>query len=161
VTVDTGPGAGFATTSVAELLTPSLVATMETDPGAIAATLPVDDTVASVGAALLHVIARPERTLPAASRVTATACVDWPTFRLDEFRVTVTDATGAGGGTSTDIVTAELLPSTDSLMLALPLATAVTRPPLETVATVGLVLLHAGTREASTLPDASYTVAVS
>jgi hypothetical protein len=155
VTVDTGAGAEFATTSVAELLMPSLVATMETDPGAIAATLPLEDTVARVGSALLHVIVRPVRTLPAASRVTATACVDWPTLRFDVLRVTLRDATGAGGGGSTDIVAAALLPSTDALMVAFPLATAVTRPLVETVATVGFELLHEGAREASTLPAPS------
>ena len=60
-------------TSVAELDTPSLVATMLTEPAARAETTPEVDTVASAGAALLHVTVRPVTTLPAASRVTATA----------------------------------------------------------------------------------------
>jgi len=64
------------TTRVAELDTPSLVALMLTEPAAIADTTPEADTVASAGAPLLHVMVRPVTTLPAASRVTATACVD-------------------------------------------------------------------------------------
>ena len=60
-------------TSVAELDTPSLVATMLTEPAAMAETTPEVDTVASAGAALLQAMVRPVTTLPAASRVTATA----------------------------------------------------------------------------------------
>jgi len=58
---------------VAELDTPSLVALMLTEPAASAETTPEADTVASAGAALLHAMVRPVTTLPAASRVTATA----------------------------------------------------------------------------------------
>lgn len=60
-------------TRAAELDTPSLVATMLAEPAAIAETTPEVDTVASAGAPLLHAIVRPVTTVPAASRVTATA----------------------------------------------------------------------------------------
>ena len=60
-------------TRAAELDTPSLVAVMLTDPAAKAETTPEVDTVASAGAPLVQVMVRPVTTLPAASRVTATA----------------------------------------------------------------------------------------
>ena len=49
---------------------------MVAEPAAMAVTTPLDDTVASCGAALLHVMVRPVRVFPFASFSTAFACVD-------------------------------------------------------------------------------------
>jgi uncharacterized protein (DUF849 family) len=130
-------------------------------PAATAVTTPLDDTVASCGAALLHVMARPESTLFDASRSTADACVVCPAFSDCAPNVTLTLATGAGGGASTPIAALADLPSTVALIMVLPCDTAVTRPAFDTVATVGFDDDHVGTRDVRTLPAASYAVAES
>jgi len=160
-TVATGCAVGAVMTSVAAPLTPSLVATMLTEPAPIVVTVPSVDTEASDGTALVHDTLRPLSKLPDASRTSACADVVCPTLTVGLWIVTVTAATPAGGGSATATVALELFPSTDALMLALPLATPVTRPELETVATVGFELLHTGTRDVSGLPDASYATAES
>jgi len=149
------------TTSVALPDCPSLVAMIVAEPGAIAVTTPEDDTVASCGAALLHVIDLPERTTPAASRRTADAWVDWPTFNACAASETDTVATGACGGAATATAALADLPSTVAVIVVLPCETPVTRPVLDTVATVGFAEDHVGTRDGSTLPAPSNAVAVS
>jgi hypothetical protein len=86
----TGAGGGVAMVIEAAPLTPPLVAMIETLPGANAVTRPDSDTVASVGSLLLQVIEAPEIGAPLTSRAMATACVDCPTFRVDELTVTST-----------------------------------------------------------------------
>jgi len=131
------------------------------EPAATAVTTPFAETVASSGAALLHEMVRPVRTVPEASRSTALAWVDWPTDNDCEARETATVATGAGNGASTPIAALALFPSTVATIVALPVETPVTRPSFATVATVGLDDDHVGTRDVSKFPDASYTDAES
>ena len=77
------------------------------------------------------------------------------------FNVTAIDATGAGAALATETLAGALFPSTVAVTVAVPFDTPVTRPELETVATMGLELLQVGTREARTFPLASVAVAVS
>jgi len=74
-TVATGAGGGAATVTVAALVLPSLVATIDAEPAATAVTNPEADTVATSGLALDQMIVRPVRTFPAASTSVAVACV--------------------------------------------------------------------------------------
>jgi hypothetical protein len=69
--------------------------------------------------------------------VTTTACVDWPTVKLLLFKVTVTEATGTGVTVS---VAEPEMPSLVAIIDAVPTATDVTKPVLETVATLVLLL---------------------
>jgi len=97
----TGAGAGAFTVSVAEPVTPSLVARIATLPAATAVTSPVLDTVARAVFALLHVTVRPVSTLLFASRSVAVACVVCPAVTVDALNATLTDATGGGAGAVT------------------------------------------------------------
>ena len=120
------------TVTVAVPLFPSLVAVITDVPTATAVMTPAPDTVATDGEALLHVTVRPASTPPTESRVTAVACVVVPSTIDDEASVTTTALTGTG-----DTVTAAvaLCPSLVAVMVAVPGATAVTRPLADTVAT--------------------------
>jgi hypothetical protein len=111
VTVATGMACGACTVSDAVPVLVSLVAVIVAEPAAIAVTRPVGDTVATEVLLLVHATARPVSTLPAASRVTAVACVDWPVCTVAAPRETVTVATttgpggGGGGGVGADDTT--------------------------------------------------------
>jgi hypothetical protein len=73
-TVTDATGAGAAVTViVAEPVIPSLVATMFAVPAATAVTRPLVLTVAMVVFELLHVMVRPVKVFPLASRSVATA----------------------------------------------------------------------------------------
>src|SRR2546422_8095146 len=122
----------FATVTVAVPLFPSLVTVIVADPAATPVTSPVADTVAMAGFALVHVIARPVRTLPAASLGVAVSCAVLPTKTFVVAGLTATEATG-----TVDTVTAAvpLWPSLVAVIVAAPTATPVTSPLAETVAT--------------------------
>jgi hypothetical protein len=137
------------------------VATIEAEPAAIVVTRPLEETVASCGAALLHVTERPVNTAPDASRRTAVACAVCPTFTFVALNDTATVATGSGAAGSTVIAAFADLPSTVATMFAFPTETPVTRPSAETVATAAFDDAHVGTREPSRFPLPSYAVAVS
>jgi hypothetical protein len=79
--------------------------------------------------------------------------------RVDEFGDTVTAATGTGAGALTVMTDVPLLPSLRAVIVALPAATAVTRPELDTVAKPVLLELHETTRPLSTLLFASRVTA--
>jgi hypothetical protein len=79
-------------------------------------------------------------------------------FTLPGDGVTVTDATGA---TVTVIAVVPLLPSLVAVIVAVPTATADTRPLPDTVATAGASLDHAILRPVRTAPVESFVVAVS
>src|SRR5207247_1170946 len=109
-----------------------------------------------------HVSARPVRTVPALSLVTALSWTAWPAGTLADAGLTVTDATGAGaGGAVTVIAAVPLLPSLVAVIVAEPAATPVTRPLVFTVAAAVLLLIHTIVRPESGLPFASFGVAVS
>src|SRR6185436_6411284 len=94
-----GGGAGAACTVTLALPDfPSLVAVITAVPAATPLTLPDEFTVAVLGLLELQVMARPESTLPLASRVTAVACTFAPGSRDDADSETVIEATAAGVG---------------------------------------------------------------
>jgi hypothetical protein len=78
--------------------------------------------------------------LPFPSLRTATACVVCPIVRLLLFNVNVTEATGGGGAAVTVSVAEPEIPSLVAVITAVPTATALTAPVLDTVATLVLPL---------------------
>lgn len=148
---------GAVTVRLAEPVLPSLVATTDADPGATPVTTPFDATVATAVFELDHVTARPVRTLPAESFVTAVACVVPPVVRLELASVTDTLATGF---TTTVTLAVPALPSLVAVIVAEPAATAVTMPVAATVATPVFELDHVTARPVSTLPAESFVTAV-
>lgn len=160
MTLATGLGVGATTVNVAAPVCPSLVAMTEAVPGATAVTRPAAVTVATSGLALDHVTVRPVRTLPAASRSVAVACVPCPAARDVEPRETTIAATGAGAGAAIDTAAVAETASLRAVTVVPPAATAVTRPLEETVAIVGFDDDQVTARLARIAPLASRTVAV-
>jgi hypothetical protein len=138
---------------------PSLVAVMVVLPTTSPVTSPAPDTLPVAGVPDVQEIARPVRTLLFASRVTAESCTVDPTVMDVLDGVTETVATGAGAGALTVMTDVPLLPSLSAVIVALPAATAVTRPELDTVAKPVLLELHETTRPLSTLLFASRVTA--
>src|SRR6266568_4036511 len=151
-------GGAAAGTVIAELpLFPSLVAVIFAKPGATPVTSPLPLTVATPGASVDQVIARPESGLPLASSGVAVSCCVPPTRIVALVGLKLTDATG----TMTVIAALPLLPSLVAVMVAVPAASAVTSPLPFTVATPGASLDQVIVRPESGLPLASSGVAVS
>src|SRR3989440_9955960 len=163
VTDATGAGVdGVVTVIAAVPLCPSLVAVMVSAPAASPVTRPLPLTVATLVLSLVHVTVRPVNTLPAASFSVAVSCTALPASTVAEDGVTVTVATGAGGGGVVTVIAAvPLCPSLVAVMVADPAATPLTRPLPLTVATLVLALVHVTVRPVNTLPAASRSVAVS
>ena len=136
---------------------PSLVAVIVVVPTSSVVTRPPLLTVATAVFELLHTIARPVSTLLDASRVTAVACDVAPTATDVGASDTLTLATGAAVTVSTAL---PICPSLVAVIVAVPTASVVTRPPLFTVATAVFELLQVTVRPASTLLDASRVTAV-
>jgi hypothetical protein len=158
VTVATGITAA-ATTVIADVpLLPSLVAVIVAPPGDLPVTTPLVETVATLGALVVHVIARPVRTLPAASLRVAESPTVRPWTTLADAGLTVTVATGSGA-----IVTVDdpLFPSLVAVITTVPGLIVLTRPVDETVAKLALLVLQLTTRSVTTAPFWSFTVAVS
>src|SRR5687768_13560725 len=88
-------GAGL-TVSCALPDLPSLVAVIVVDPPATPVTRPLALIVALVPSDVDHAMARPARTLPAASSVVAVSCSELPTASAAAGGDTVTVATGTG-----------------------------------------------------------------
>jgi len=133
------------------------VAVIVADPAPTALTIPLVETVAAAGALLAQVTTRPDSTAPAESFIVALSWTDPPTRRLEDGGVTLTDATG-----TTDTVTLEvpLWPSLVAVMVADPLARALTRPSDETDATLGALLDQVIVRPLNTFPEPSSVVAM-
>ena len=129
---------------------------MDTVPPATAVTRPRFETVAIAEFDVLHATDRPVMALPSASLATAVACVVLPATRLELPRVTPTDDTTA---VETVRFALPLTPSTVALIEVEPLATAVTTPWLDTVATLGFELAHVTARPEMPLPAESRAVA--
>jgi hypothetical protein len=121
-------------------------------PAATAVTVPDALTVATLVLLELQVIARPVRTAPEASRVTADAVVVVPTYKEASAIDTETVATG-----TFETVTAAwpVMPSLVAMTFAVPAATAVTVPDALTVATPVLLELQTTGRPLRTLLAAS------
>jgi hypothetical protein len=141
----------------------SLVAVIVALPTATTVTKPLAFTETRAGLELDHVTTRPVSTLLLASRVTAESCWVAPSRRLALEGETVTDATGAGAVTVMAAV--PVFVSLVAVIVALPVALAVTSPDAETVLMAGLLELQAITRPvnvlllASRVTDESCTVA--
>ena len=168
VTVTDATGARIVTVAVA--LFPPLVAVSVTVPGvADAATRAVTELcvapptevtasiVTFVGSEDVQVTVRPESTNPAASRTSALK-PRVPPGSTDAVSVRITtEATGA----ATVIDAVPVRPSLVAVIVAEPMATAVTSPVLETVALVVSDELHVTVRPVSVLLIMSRSVAVS
>jgi hypothetical protein len=157
LTVTVATGAGL-TVSVALLVLPSLTAMICTDPAPAAVTIPVGETVAIALSPELQVTARPVRIFPLASRVVAVACVVCPTVMVGEARDTVTIATGIG---TTVIEDVPVCPSLVARIVALPSASALTRPLDDTLAIEGALDDQVTVRPVRTTLFASLVSAVS
>src|SRR6266853_1043568 len=154
-----GPEDAVRTVIDAVPLLPSLVAVIVTGPpAATPVTRPLPFTLAIVLSLDCQVITRPVSGLPLASFGVAVSCTVPPTATLAEAGVTVTEATGTGVTVMADV---PLWPSLVAVIVAEPATFAVTSPVPFTVATVVLLLDHATVRPVSTLPLASFRVAVS
>src|SRR5438132_7636184 len=153
------PGGGAAVTVTVDVpLAVPLVAVIVAGPTTRALTSPEEETVATEMLLDVHVIGRPLRTFPFASRVTADSCTVRPAWTLGDAGETETEATGAGGLT---VNGAEpVFPSLVATMLAVPAATAVTTPPVVTVAMLVFDDDQTITRPVKTFPFASRVVAV-
>jgi hypothetical protein len=149
---------GTTVTVIADVpLLPSLVAMTVAKPAVTAVTKPLD-TVATVGALVDHVIVRPVSTLPAESFSVALSCTVLPMRSVFVAGATVTVATG----TSVTVIDAvPLCPSLVAVIVALPRATPVTRPLVDTVAIPASLVDQVTARPDSALPAESFGVAVS
>jgi len=154
-TVATGGGV-TVTAAVPDAL--PLVAVIVAVPAVTPVTTPVAETVATDVGAALHVTVRPVSTLPAASLTVAVSGAVAPTATLTVLGVMVTLAAGTS---VTVIVELPVCPSLVAVTIDVPGATAVTTPVDDTVATAGVPELHVIVRPVSTLPAASFNVAVS
>src|SRR2546427_517574 len=84
----------FATVTDADALFPSLVAVIVAVPAATPVARPFDDTVATDGFKLDHVIPRPVSTVPVESFAVAVSCTVPPTRMFAALGATTTEATG-------------------------------------------------------------------
>ena len=150
-------------------VTPSLVATMLVVPALAAVTTPLALTLATLALLLVQVTARPDNTVPLASRKTALAWVVWPIVRPEAPSVTATVATGAGGGggggggggPAVTVTTAcPLTASLTAMMSAVPAACDVTTPVALTVATLTLDVDQLMVLPVRATPLASFVTAV-
>jgi len=148
---------GASDTPTADVaLCPSLVAVIVVLPGPTGVTTPADDTVATVGTLDVHVTTRPVNTFPLPSLVTAVSvAVAPPTRSVVLVGVTVMDATGTF---DTVITAVPLLPSLVAVIVAVPGATAVTTPLLDTVAMAVALDVQVTTRPDTSVPFASRNV---
>lgn len=126
-------------------------------PGVAPVTSPVPLTVAVLLSREDHVTVRPVRTVPFASRSVTDNCTVPLVATLAECGLTVTEATG-GAETVTPAV--PILPSLVAVIVAEPTATAVTRPPADTVATDVFDEAHVMVRPPNAVPVESRGVAV-
>jgi hypothetical protein len=139
-------------------LFPSLVAVIVALPTATPVTSPVVETVATAALLDCQVTTRPVKTPPAESFVVAVSWIVPPGARLSVGGATTTVLTGTG---DTVIVLDPLLPSLVAVIVAVPVATAVTEPNAVTAATAALLVAHVTTRSVTTFPNESVTVTVS
>src|SRR2546425_6734923 len=137
-------------------LTVSDVAVIVAAPVVTPLTSPLPVTVATAGLLDAQLTVRPVRVLPFASLRVAVSWTVWPVGTEAGAGVTVTDATGAGGGGAVTVIAAvPLFPSLVAVSVAAPTATPVACPAPFTVATAGLLLDHVTVRPPSGLPKRS------
>src|SRR6266581_1060814 len=146
------------TVTAAVPLCPSLVAVIVAAPTAAPVTRPLAETVATAPLLVAQLTTRPLSGLPLASLGVAVSCTVPPTYRLGAVGLTVTDATGTF---ATVTLAVPLGPSLVAVIVAVPAATPVTSPVADTLAIAPFALAHVTTRPVSTLPAASFGVALS
>jgi hypothetical protein len=129
-----------------------------TGPALTLVTSPAGDTDAIAVLPELHVTLRPVKMLPFTSRVVAVACVVCPTVIDVEASDTVTRNTGTGTTVIDDV---PAFPSLVAVIVALPIATAVTRPVVDTLAIEGALDDQVTVRPLRTLLLASRVSAAS
>src|SRR5216117_2909488 len=152
------PGCGACTVTVALPLCPSLVAVIVAAPAATPVTTPLELTVATEVLPLDQDTARPGSGVPFASFGVATSCTA-PFTRIDAAGgLTLTDATGT---LVTVMVALPLFPSLVAVIVADPVANAVTSPLASTPATLDWLDDQITARPERALPAASSGVAVS
>src|SRR5436190_7369435 len=140
-------------------LRPSLVAVIVTGPpAATPLTSPLPFTLAIALLLDCQVTTRPVNGLPFASLGVAVSCTVLPTATPAVAGVTVTDATGTG---VTVMAAVPRSPSLVAVIVAEPATFAVPSPLLLTVATGVVLRDHATGPPVSTVPFASFRVAVS
>jgi hypothetical protein len=154
ITVATGAG---VTVSVALPLLPSLVPVMFAVPTVTAVTSPSLETVATAILSELQAMLRSVSTPPLASLSVAVACAVSTAVIVLGASATDTEATGTG---ITVTVALPIFPSLVAVIVAVPGATAVTKPDEDTVATAEASELQTMVRPVSTLLPASSVVAV-
>jgi hypothetical protein len=98
--------------------------------------------VATAASLVDHVMEAPVITVPFASRAVAVRVVDQATFTVAVDGDTAIVAIGPGAAGVTDTLADPATPSIVAVIVAVPLATPVTRPDDETVATPGVPLVH-------------------
>src|SRR5438874_3237546 len=157
VTATEATGAAVTVTSDVRLC-PSVVAVMVAVPAATPVTSPLLFTRATAVLLLDLVLPRALSGFPLASFGVAVSCTVAPCCTLAGDGLTVTEATGTA---VTVMLEVPLLPSDVAVMVAEPAVTPLTSPLPPTVATDVLLLDHVTTRPVSTLPLASFRVAVS
>src|SRR5437773_20373 len=139
-------------------LFPSLVAVIVAVPAALAVARPPLLTLATPVLPLAHDTTRPDRVLPFASLSVAVNCTVCPTCTPADAGVTATEATETGVTLTDDV---PLCPSLVAVMVADPVATAVTTPLPLTRAIVVSLLDQVRARPDNGVPVASLGVAVS
>src|SRR6266568_3210101 len=150
---------GTCTTVMADVpLCASLVAVIVAAPASFPVTSPLALTVAAAVLLDTQVTVRPVRVLPFASLRVAVSCTVWPSFTLADAGATATEATAT---CTTVILAVPLCPSVVAVIVAAPVATAVTSPVEFTLAVAVLLLDQLMVRPESGLPFASFGVAVS
>ena len=146
------------TVTVADAEAVPEVAVIVVVPGATPVTVPFASTVATPGVLEPHVMVRPVNTLPEPSLVTAVKVVVCPVAMLAVDALSVIVATGTP---VTVIAACADFPSLVAVIVAAPVAFAVTSPALLTLAIVESLLAHVTVRPVSALPCASLGVATS
>src|SRR5216117_2751971 len=139
-------------------LCPSEVSVIVVEPASFAVTSPLELTVAAAVLLEVHVTTRPDSGFPFTSLGVAVNCTVLPSSTLADAGVTATVATGTG---VTVILAVPLCPSLVAVIVAAPVATAVTSPVEFTLAVAVLLLDQVTARPLSGVPFASFGVAVS
>src|SRR2546429_1803756 len=139
------------TLSIALPLQPSLIAVICTpSPSRRPVTSPVVETVARVGASLLHVTDRPASSLPARSLTMAVNCAVWPITTLGAAGVISTEATEARGDVESLLHATTVAPHSDRIPIA-----RTTRAARDMVPLPPLGKLDGSNPVACSLPEAS------
>src|SRR5882724_4256341 len=152
------PGCGACTVTVALPLCPSLVAVIVAEPAAAPVTRPLELTVATEVLLLDQDTARPDSGVPFASFGVAVSCTAPFTCTDAVAGLTLTDATAT---LVTVMLALPLCPSLVAVIVAEPVANAVTSPLPSTLATLDWLDDHSTARPESALPAASSGVPVS